>query len=213
MNQEIDLRELWYWINDNVDWLLAGVFALVVLNGLFFLYFAWTIMTEPSFFEKYKVAKSASFVAKAKSLKEVPEMEELEVEPPQIRREMPQRYVDLKQTKMFIPIGQRTTQSTVKVAKTTRKKQLPKIEGYEVVGRIAGNGSGGVSVLKRTRDGRTFIAKEGERLNKQTDIKVKAVTDTMVVLTQPRHRPTTFQFATDEIKEGIRKYRDDVTLH
>lgn len=214
MDQEIDLSELWHTINESVDWLLGGIFALLALNALFMLYFAWTVVSEPNFFDKYSLTESDRFVAKAKSLEEVPSLEELEVEPPEVDSRLPQRYVDLKETKIFMPLGNRQLQSETTLAKSGKKqRQLPKIEGYEIVGRIAGGGGGSVSVLKRTEDGRTFIAKEGERLNKQSDIKVENVTDTMVRLTQPQHRPTVFQFSTDEIKEGIRKYRENISLH
>lgn len=212
MDTEIDLTEIWHWVNENVEWLMLGVFGLLFLNVVFLLYFAWSIMASPGFFEKYNLAKSGSFVAKAKSLQEVPDMNDLEVEPPRIRETMPQRFVELKETTMFVPLGERQSQVSTEVASRGQQK-LPQIKGYEIVGRIAGEGKNRVSVLKRTKDGRTFIAKEGEHLNKQSDIKVRTVTDTMVLLTQPQHRPTTFQFATDEIKEDIRQYRESVTFH
>lgn len=214
MDQEIDLYEIWHSINESVDWLLSGFFALLAINGLFLAYFAWSVMMQPGFFQKYQLAKSDRFVAKAKSLEEVPSLEELEVEPPDVESRLPQRYVELKDSKIFLPLGSRGIQSATQIAESKEtEKQLPKIEGYQIVGRIAGSSEGSVSVLKRTEDGRTFIAEEGERLNKQSDIKVDAVTDTMVRLKQPQHRPTVFQFSTDEIKEGIRKYRENVSLH
>ncbi|MFB6346143.1 MAG: hypothetical protein ABEK50_10265 [bacterium] len=214
MNQDIDLTELWEWINHSVDWLMAGVFVLIGVNVLFLLFFIYSVVFQPSFYERYDVRKSSQFVQKANNLSEVPDIEDIKVEPPSVNETLPDRYAKLRDTNMFVPLGQRQLASPEKPEKKRKpeNRTLPQIEGYELIGRIS-EGTHKLSLVRRIKDGRTFIAREGEYLSKQTDIKVKTVTDTMVVLTQPQHQPTQFRFTMDEIKEGIKAYRSDVKLH
>lgn len=210
MNQEIDFKEIWNWLNNSVDWLFYGIVILFASNLLFGMYFAWTVYAQPEFFKKYKLNRSSQFVKQAKNLKSVPPMEEIKVSPPSKEGSLPDKYVKLKSGNLFLPLRARITEQPIKKVKAdtegkSKSRTLPEIEGFSIVGRINGQGkSGKASMLKRKEDGKTFVAEQGEFLE-DTDIKVASVTDTMVRLNQPNHQPTNLQFKTDQIEEKIRK--------
>lgn len=208
MNQEIDFQAIWNSLTTSVDWLLYGIVFLVGLNVVFGIYFGWTVLTQPDFFTRYSLSRSSNLVQQAQQLEPVPSMEEIDVNPPEKQGELPTRYVELRSTNLFTPMGRRSSAIAKKTTGGTKpaqkKKELPKIEGYQIVGRIAGQASKRVSMLKRVDDGKTFIAREGEFLD-NTDIKVAKISDTVVLLKQPSHKPTRFQFTTDEIEERLRQ--------
>jgi Tfp pilus assembly protein PilP len=213
MNQELDLQKIWRQVRSyavGVDWLFFGMIALVGVNILFGLYFAWTVFTQPDFFTKYELSPSQSIVQRAKQLEPVPPMEEIQIEQPARSNDLPTRYVKLSQSSLFAPVGVRLRAEEPTEADTSPDpKQLPPIEGYQIVGRISGQGKDKVSMLKRISDGKTFIAREGEYLQ-DTDIKVTTVTDTVVMLRQPSHKPTSFRFKTDRIEQNI---KGNIRLH
>lgn len=205
MDQEIDFRELWNRINESVDWLLASLIGLLVLNALFGSYLIWAVMFQADFYKKYDIGPSDKYESINKNLAEPTSMEEIDVEPPSTGGALPPRYDQLKTTSLFVPLGGRVSQVAQSDTVTEDKqKKLPKIQGYTIIGRITGQGDDQAGMLKRIDDGKTFVVREGEYLE-NTDIKVKNVTDTVVQLSQPEHRPTSFQFKTDQIKERIRR--------
>ncbi len=206
MDREIDLKAIWETLTTSVDWLLCGIVFLVSLNVLFGFYFAWTVMAQPNFFTKYNVGRSRTFVLQAKQLGTVPKMEEIEVPPPEQSKPLPARYAKLRSTNLFTPLGDRSGAVTTRLVdtRTKRKKKLPKIEGYQIMGRVSGEAIDRVSILNRLSDGNTFVAREGEYL-KNTEIKVSKISDTRVLLEQPGHRPTPLRFTTDEIQQRLRQ--------
>lgn len=209
MNREIDFKEIWDWITTSADWLLYGIVALSSLNVLFGLYFAWSIMTQSDFFSKYNLNKSQQFVQQAEQLEPVPAMDEIDVPTPESQKSLPTRYVKLRKTNLFTPLGYRAVAQPVPADTEPKQKELPSIKGYQIVGRISGQGEERVSMLRRTDDGKTFVAREGEFLA-DTDIKVARVSDTVVLLKQPAHKPTRFQFKTDQIEQRL---KEGIMLH
>lgn len=210
LDREIDLREWLEWFRHSVDWLFFGMVGLAVLNVLFGVYLAWTILMTPAFFDRYELARSSTIVEQASGLEEVPPLEELEADTPSSGGSLPTRYVELGKGTLFVPLEARLKGVPEGTSDDTApEKTLPRIEGYEVVGRITGQAGDRVSILKRTEDGRTFVAREGEFLE-DTDIKVATVSDTLVMLKQPEHRPTRFQFETDRMQQNI---QNSIRLH
>jgi hypothetical protein len=206
-NREIDLEELWEWLRHDLDWWFYGMVVLAGINLVFGAYLVWSFLATPDFFTKYQLAPSSSLVQKAQNLQEVPALDEIDVERDRQQGSIPTRYADLHEDNIFVPLGQRAKEvpasTTPSDTEPKPEQTLPRIEGFEIVGRITGQGMNRVSMVKRTDDGKTFVAREGEYL-KETDVKVVTVTDTVVRLNRPDHRPTSFQFRTDAIKGRIR---------
>jgi Tfp pilus assembly protein PilP len=207
-DREIDPKELWNWLRSSVDWWFYGMVTLASLNLILAVYLVWSFVTAPDFFMKYQLTPSASLVQKAQNLQEVPSPEEIETEPVEKQQSIPSRYGQLHKENLFVPFDQRGEEVLAEEPSETDEdtqpeETLPRIEGFEIVGRITGQGSNQVSMVKRTDDGKTFVAREGEYL-KETDVKVVTVTDTMVRLNRPQHRATRYQFRTDEIEGRIR---------
>lgn len=208
LDREIDFKELWNWLQSSVDWWFYSIVILAGFNVLLALYLVWSFKASSDFFTKYQLTPSTTLVQKAQNLQDVPDQEEIEIETGEKQRSIPSRYAQLHEENLFVPFGQRHQEVPVKEepdddVDTQPKETLPRIEGFEIVGRITGQGTNRVSMVKRTDDGKTFVAREGEYLE-ETDVKVVTVTDTMVRLNRPEHRPTSFQFRTDEIQGRIR---------
>ena len=137
-------------------------------------------------------------------------MEQLEADTPSSGGSLPTRYVGLGEGTLFVPLEARLREGPAETTGDTGpEKTLPRIQGYEIVGRITGQAGDRVSILKRTKDGRTFVAREGEFLE-DTDIRVALVSDTLVMLKKPEHRATRFQFETDRMQENI---QNSIRLH
>lgn len=210
LDQEIDFRQIRDWFRNSVDWLFYGMAVLAALNGLFGIYLAWTIFMTPEFYERYELVRSSTIVNQASDMEEVPDLEEIEADTPSSGGSLPTRYVELHQETLFVPLEARLQDVPEGTSEDTGAREvLPRIEGYEVVGRITGQAGDRVSILKRTEDGRTFVAREGEYLE-DTDIKVATVSDTLVMLRKPDHRPTQFQFETDRMQQNI---QNSIRLH
>lgn len=210
LDQEIDFRKIRDWFRNSVDWLFYGMVGLAALNGLFGLYLAWTIFMTPGFYDRYELVRSSAIVNQASGLEEIPSMEEIEADTPSSAGSLPTRYVELRRETLFVPLEARLQDVPEGASEDTGTREvLPRIEGYEVVGRITGQGDARVSILERTEDGRTFVAREGEYLE-DTDIKVATVSDTLVMLRKPEHRPTQFQFETDRMQQNI---QNSIRLH
>ncbi len=207
-DQEIELKKLWNGLQSSVDWWFYGMIVLGGINLVVAVYLVWSVLSIPDFFTKYQLTPSTSLVRKAQNLQDVPPLEKIEITLEGERESMPSRYAQLHEESLFVPFGQRGRGASVDEAPKTDKdtepeKTLPRIEEFEIVGRVTGQGTNRVSMVKRIDDGKTFVAREGKHL-KETDVKVVTVTDTMVRLKRPQHRPTSFQFRTDEIKSRIR---------
>lgn len=205
MDFEIDFQAAWSWVT-SVDWLWAGIVLLLALNVLLGSYFAWVVLTGPSFFEKYNLSRSAPIVRQAQNLEDVPSMDQIKVETPSRDTPVPQKYTNLESNNLFMPADARSEVGPERESgENGFRKELPAIKGYEIVGRVSAQRGDDKSMIRRKNDGKTFVASEGEYIG-NSDIKVTTVTDTLVKLSQPKHRTTTLQFKSDQIEERMRKY-------
>lgn len=208
----MEIGEIWDRIDFRVDWFLAGIITLILLDLLIPLYMGWVYMTLEDFHQKYQLQPSEIFVQQAKKLENLPTMDDVEIPEPEGLKSLPKQYTRLQSTDLFLPPdatnigplneGQGGGDTSPQVV------QKPPIEGYQIIGRIFGRGESKASILRKTggegaKTSTTYVAKEGEYLE-NTDIRVVTISDTMVQLTSPEHRVTTFQFEVDKVSERIR---------
>ena len=210
----MDINEIWTAIDSWVDWFLAGIFVLLLFNLFLPLYLGWAYISQQQFHQKYNLQPSSLFIQQSTILEELPSMDDIEIPESEARGELPQRYVQLQSTDLFVPAG---SAELGKLAETAEKqdtavqevRQKPRIDGFEIVGRIFGQGDAKASILRKmdteeAENMRTFVAREGDYLE-NTDIRVITISDTMVQLTSPKHRVTTLQFDVDQISQRIRE--------
>lgn len=208
----MDIAETWETIDSRVDWYLFGIVSLLILNILLPLYIGWEYLNQQDFYTKHNLQESEIFVEKAKMLEDLPTMDDIEISPPEGLQDLPERFVALKSTDLFLPPGGQNIGAPVAGEDgdtEPQQRQLPRVSGYEVVGRITGKGDVKASVIRKMGgEGEetvtTYIAREGEYLE-NTDVKVVNISDTMVQLTKPEHRVTDLQFEIDKISEKIRQ--------
>lgn len=210
----MEINQIWEAIDSSIDWFLSGIVVLVLFNLLLPLYVSWIYLSQQEFHQKHKLQPSSLFIRQSKMLGELPRMDNIDTPEPEGRRKLPQRYAQLQSTDLFIPIG---SAELGELAETDEERdpseqpvpQKPRVDGFEIVGRIFGKGDAKASILRRMGgDGgenvRTFVAREGDFLE-NTDIRVITISDTMVQLTSPKHRVTTLQFDVDQISRRIRE--------
>ncbi len=217
----MDLQKTWQNINQRVDWLLAGIIALIIGTlgvGGFSLYF---YLTAEDPLEKHGLQTVAEFEIDEEVLEELPDLDEIEIEPPPEAEELPERFVELKGTDLFLPLTARRIPDEFLVeppgvdpddpdAPEDPEPRLPPIDGFEITGRIVGDEEEiKIGFLKRREDNRMFIAREGEYL-KGTEIRVENISDTAIQLAKPEHEETEFQFDIDRMSQQI---KDQILWH
>ncbi len=217
----MDIQQMWEEIDQRVDWLLAGAIALVVGNLLLGGYVVYFYFTEEEVLQKHGIAAVEQVEVDEDVLADLPELDEIEVEPPPEAEDLPERFVELKGTDLFLPLTARRLPDEM-LAEIPEEdpddpvdpddpeapdepEPLPPITGFEITGRIIGDEEDvRIGILKRTEDNRMFIAREGEFLE-GTEIRVKNITDTSISLAKPEHEETDFQFDKDRMTQQIRE--------
>jgi len=211
----MEIGEIWKTIDSRIDWFLAGTIGLLLCNLLLPLYVGWTYISQEKFHRKHNLQPSTLFIEQSKMLEDLPTMDDIEISEPEGRRELPQQYVQLQSTDLFIAPGSAELGELVEsggqedTSNVQQVQQKPRVDGFEIVGRIFGKGDAKASILRKMGgDGgenvTTYVAREGDYLE-NTDIRVITISDTMVQLNSPEHRVTTLQFDVDQISQRIRE--------
>ncbi|MGM0380819.1 MAG: hypothetical protein ACQEP7_02435 [bacterium] len=215
----MDLQQMWEDINRRVDWFVAGSIAFAVAALLVGGYAAWFHLTKEGPLEKHKLGAVRQVEVDESVLEDLPDLEDIEVEPAEKTEELPERFAELKGTDLFLPLTARRISEDMLPGIGTgpegtdgsdtgvkpEEKTLPSIEGFEITGRILGDDEQvKIALLKRSEDDRMFIAREDEYLE-GTEIQVKDISDTSVLLTKPEHKETEFQFQLDRMNQQIKE--------
>lgn len=212
----MDIQQIWETINQRVDWLWAGILSLLIGSLVVGGYGAMFYLNKEDVLDKHGLGGLRSLEVDENVLEDLPDLDEIEVEPPSEAEEFPERYAELKGTDLFIPLAGRGVsesklaelpgeQSGSDTEDVDKKPTLPPIEGFEITGRILGDEDEvKIGLLKRTEDDRMFIAREGEYLE-GTEIQVKNISDTTIRLAKPQHRETEFQFDVDRMSQQIKE--------
>jgi hypothetical protein len=206
----MDFQELWEQINNRVDWFIAGIIALFLVNIAVAFLLVGVYLTDEDFYQ----TPVGDIQEQMAILDRIPDPEDIEIPEHQKAGELPERYAELQGSELFIPLAQRrqTPQmleepvmngegETVEV-----KPRQPLIAGFQIVGRVIDkNRDIKIGMLKREEDGSIFIAREGEYLE-GTEIKVVDIADTVITIDKPEHRITKLQFDMDKMHQELEQF-------
>ncbi len=210
----MDFADLWETVNENVDWLIAAVIALFVIDVVLGGYLFYVYTSRRNFHKKHDIRKTGGYEEQKKKLRNLPSLAEIEVEPPEETKAFPERYTELEGTDLFVSLAERMKSGpgpakpqklSADKSDTQQKRVLPPITGFEVMGRIVGKEDTGIGVIKDVEKGKTYVAREGDYL-KDTEIRVVAISDTEIRLKKPEHQVTSLQFKMDQMSEEIRRF-------
>ncbi len=212
----MEVSELWERLTGKIDFVTAGLVALLILNlslGLFFLY---SYLTPVDFHEQHGISAVDDYLELQDEVGELPEIDEVDDRPLEEPEEFPERYAELEETELFISLPRRlelgigvppeepVVDTPVEEPEVDEK---PRIEGYRVLGRIISEETENLGIIEEIETEETYIARPGSRLGR-TEITVEAVTDTAVWVTKPDHRKTDLRLQMDRISEDIRDVID-----
>ncbi|MFP4687116.1 MAG: hypothetical protein ACLFN5_03300 [bacterium] len=210
----MDLQEIWEQIDNRVDWFIAGIIALFVANIAAIFILAGIYLKEEDFFQQHNLQPTGDIEEQLAILEKIPELEEIDIPEHEEAGDLPEKFVELHGSELFIPLPQRDRTPDILEepvmgddGETTEiVRRDPLVEGYQIVGRVIDQDKEiKIGMLKKEEDGSIFIAREGEYLD-GTDIQILDISDTIIRIDRPEHRVTELQFDVDKMSQEIEQF-------